>query len=33
MELFILATTALAWGIAVRYAVVEYLKWKQEKNS
>lgn len=33
MELFILTTAALAWGIATRYAIVEYLKWKQDKNS
>lgn len=33
MELFVLTTTAIAWAVVTRYAVVEYLKWKQNKNS
>lgn len=32
MELFILATTALAWAVVIRYALKNYLEWKQENK-
>ena len=33
MEVFVITTAVIAWAVVTRYAIVEYLKWKQENNS
>ena len=33
MATFVIATTLIAWAVVMRYAIVNYLNWKQEKNS
>ena len=33
MEVFIVVGAVIAWAITTRYAIVNYLKWKQENKS
>ena len=33
MGTFVLVTAVIAWAVTTRYAIVNYLKWKQENES
>lgn len=32
MATFIIATTVIAWAVVTRYAIVNYLEWKQNNK-